>query len=149
MNDIDITVQVKSKASDLPNKTKLKNWAISALQNVSKAEITIRIVDEEESAFLNSTYRYKDGATNVLSFPYQHPHMPEILLGDIVICAPLVKTEAVELHKNEMAHWAHLTIHGILHLQGYDHIAEEDAIKMESLETSILEQLGFPDPYSI
>ncbi|MCB1807111.1 MAG: rRNA maturation RNase YbeY, partial [Candidatus Competibacteraceae bacterium] len=112
-------------------------------------ELTIRLVDEAESSMLNESYRHKQGPTNVLSFPFEAP-IPEIdmpLLGDIVICVPVVEHEAAEQNKPLMAHWAHLVIHGVLHLQGYDHQTETEADVMEALEVTLLDRLGFPDPY--
>lgn len=108
------------------------------------AEITLRLVDEIEGRELNRNFRGKDYATNVLTFVY---HDTQPLSGDIVLCAPVVEREAEQQHKDRMAHYAHLTVHGILHLQGYDHIEDTDAIEMERLETQILEQLGYRDPY--
>lgn len=115
-------------------------------------ELTVRIVNEEEGSSLNQTYRGKIGPTNVLSFPFELPEgMPDDLqlplLGDIVLCAPLVKKQALEQNKAEKNHWAHLTVHGTLHLLGYDHINAEDAAIMENLEINILSKLGIPDPY--
>lgn len=147
MNDIQIDIQIVSKAEKIPSKTQFKNWAMAALSKISMAEITIRVVDEKESSFLNTTYRHKKGPTNVLSFPSSSPIFPNVILGDIVICAPLVKKEAKEQGKEEKSHWAHLTVHGILHLLGYDHIEDKDASLMESLEKAILQKLGFPNPY--
>jgi len=112
------------------------------------AELLIRLVDRQESRELNAQYRHKNKATNVLSFPADLPEEIGLrLLGDIIICAPIVADEAREQHKTAEAHWAHLTIHGILHLLGHDHQAEEEASEMESLEIRILQSLGFPDPY--
>ena len=115
-------------------------------------ELTIRLVDEEEGMHLNQTYRGNTGATNVLSFPFENlEDIPDEfnipLLGDIVICAPVVRQEAKTQNKKETNHWAHLTVHGTLHLLGYDHIDDEDAQIMENLETGILSSLGFSDPY--
>jgi probable rRNA maturation factor len=111
-------------------------------------ELSIRITDNEESARLNHTYRAKSGPTNVLSFPAEIP--PETgsgLLGDLVICAPLVKLEATQQHKSEEAHWAHLVIHGVLHLLGHDHQEPAEAAQMEALEIDLLGYLGFRNPY--
>lgn len=111
-------------------------------------EMTIRIVDEVEARQLNERWRQRAYPTNVLSFPFECPPGLDIpLLGDIVICAPLVASEAVEQHKPQQAHWVHLVIHGTLHLLGYDHISESQAQVMESLETRILHDLGYPNPY--
>lgn len=146
MNNLDIDIQIESDEEDLPSPDDLIRWASAALET-SEAEITIRIVDESESADLNNTYRKKTGPTNVLAFPLNSPHSDQTLLGDIVICAPLVSKEAQEQHKISQHHWAHLTIHGILHLQGYDHIEEHDAERMEMQEIKILSNLGIQNPY--
>jgi len=108
----------------------------------------VRLVDIAEMKTLNETYRDKAGPTNVLSFPSDLPDDLQLpLLGDIVICAPVVRAEAAEQGKNLTAHWAHMTIHGTLHLLGYDHIAEEEAAAMEALESAILKRLDYPCPY--
>ncbi|MGL4679992.1 MAG: rRNA maturation RNase YbeY, partial [Plesiomonas shigelloides] len=110
---------------------------------------TIRIVDEEESHHLNLTYRGKDKPTNVLSFPFEAPPGIELpLLGDLIICRQVVEAEAVEQQKELSAHWAHMVVHGSLHLLGYDHIEDEEAEEMESLETEIMQEMGYPDPYA-
>ena len=112
------------------------------------AQLCVRIVDEAEIIELNARYRARREATNVLSFPADIP--PELgipLLGDVVICAPVVNREAAEQHKETRSHWAHMVVHGTLHLLGFDHQCEEDAAKMESRETRILAALDFPDPY--
>ncbi|EEP99146.1 metalloprotease [Yersinia ruckeri ATCC 29473] len=113
-----------------------------------ESEVTIRVVDEAESHELNLTYRGKDKSTNVLSFPFEAP--PEIelpLLGDLIICRQVVEQEAVEQNKALLAHWAHMVVHGSLHLLGYDHIVDDEAEEMESIETEIMQGLGYPDPY--
>ena len=113
-------------------------------------ELSIRITDCDEAALFNETYRGKLGPTNVLSFAANPP--PEAksgLLGDIVICAPLVAEEARQQGKDEQAHWSHLIVHGVLHLLGYDHQNETDAAQMEGLETAALARLGFADPYCV
>lgn len=128
-----------------------RTWVLAALNTRrDEAEITIRIVDEQESAELNQRYRGKEGPTNVLSFPFQAP--PQVishLLGDLVICEPVVRRQAREQGKTEQAHWAHLVIHGTLHLLGYDHLTPQQAEEMEAIETGILAQLGFADPYQV
>jgi probable rRNA maturation factor len=112
------------------------------------AEVTIRLVDNDESQMLNSTYRGKDKPTNVLSFPFEAPEGLELpLLGDLVICRQVVEQEAKEQNKILFAHWAHMVVHGSLHLLGYDHISDDEAEEMESLETEIMQELGYPDPY--
>ena len=108
----------------------------------------MRLVDEEESQTLNREYRGKDKPTNVLSFPSDLPAVVENdLLGDLVICVPVVAREANEQGKSLEAHWAHLVIHGLLHLMGYDHQTDEEALQMESRERELLQQLNYPDPY--
>jgi probable rRNA maturation factor len=136
-----------------PSPYLLKKWARLALSTAHKKnrfEVTIRIVDSEEMTYLNATYRKKSGPTNVLSFPMQIPAGVKMLktpLGDIVICTEVVDREALQQGKAVKAHWAHMVIHGILHLLGHDHQQEDEAIRMESLERQLLQQLGFPDPY--
>ena len=122
---------------------------VSAVQPESdNVEMTVRIVDEAESHDLNLTYRGKDRPTNVLSFPFECPDEVELpLLGDLVICRQVVEREAIEQEKPLMAHWAHMIVHGSLHLLGYDHIEDDEAEEMESLETKIMQGLGFADPY--
>jgi len=146
---LEIEVQIATTAKTLPHPNQIKEWASVALwERASKAEITIRLVDEAESAALNLQYRKKNGPTNVLSFPYTiFPNMDIEILGDIVICAPVVAKEAELNNKSLLGHWAHMTVHGILHLIGFNHIANEDALEMEGLETDILVKLGFPPPY--
>ncbi|AQW67230.1 MULTISPECIES: rRNA maturation RNase YbeY [Pseudomonas] len=128
-----------------------RRWCELALQQrKADSEMTIRLVDEAEARELNHTYRHKDYATNVLSFPADVPdELLDIpLLGDLVICVAVVEREAAEQGKSLAAHWAHLVIHGCLHLLGYDHIEDEEAEEMESLERELLAQLGHPDPYA-
>lgn len=147
MNKIEIDIQVATKQKDIPSKKQLKTWSKAALQQ-DQAQIGIRIVDEKESASLNENYRHKKGPTNVLSFPLNSPYS-EGLVGDIVICAPVVSQEADTLKKTLQEHWAHLVVHGMLHLQGYDHTVETDAKVMEEEEARILATLGFSHPYEI
>ena len=148
MQMIDVDVQRASGSALIPPDPSLRNWAKLALADHGEACLTIRIVDEEESADLNRRFRCKEGATNVLSFEADVP--PEVdlpLLGDIVICAPLVAAEAIKQKKELKAHWAHMVIHGVLHLIGFDHESEADAAAMEAREIALLARLGFPDPY--
>lgn len=144
-----INLQIASKNKNIPKKDLLKRWAITTLQPFKiTAEVTLRIVDEEESALLNKTYRNKEASTNVLSFPFEGPAELKLkLLGDMVICAPVVEKEATEQGKELMSHWAHMVVHGLLHLLGYDHIKAVDAGKMETEEKKLLKELGFSDPY--
>ncbi len=146
---IDLDLQIATDVAALPSAAQFHLWVETVLKGRrEEAELTIRIVDEAESAELNESYRGKPGPTNVLSFPFEAPPgIPLPLLGDIVICAPKVAREAAEQGKPEEAHWAHLTIHGCLHLLGYDHIEEEEAEAMEALETELLATLGYANPY--
>jgi probable rRNA maturation factor len=144
---IHVELQNASTSNALPSEQQFSLWAIAATRR-ENAEIAIRVVDEEESAELNNHYRGKMGATNVLSFPFVNPPgVKTDILGDLLICAPIVENEAKEQGKNPTAHWAHMVVHGVLHLQGYDHIDENEAVIMESEETAIMNGLGFPDPY--
>ncbi|WLQ14562.1 rRNA maturation RNase YbeY [Hahella aquimaris] len=146
---LDVDIQIASEEADLPSEEQLILWAQAALREAGDHEVTIRIVDAEESQELNAQYRGKDKPTNVLSFPFENPPGLTLpLLGDLVICAPVVFSEAVEQQKTAAAHWAHMVIHGMLHLQGYDHIIDEEAEVMESLETELVTSLGFPPPYA-
>ena len=134
-----------------PEDAALRRWCELALrQRSADSEMTIRLVDETEGRELNHTYRHKDYATNVLSFPADVPDdlLDIPLLGDLVICVAVVEREAAEQGKSLEAHWAHLVIHGCLHLLGYDHIEDEEAEEMESLERELLAELGHPDPYA-
>ena len=135
--------------SGLPTAEQIEQWATAAVQPQSdEVEMTVRIVDEAESHALNLNYRGKDRPTNVLSFPFECPDEVELpLLGDLVICRQVVEREAQEQDKPVMAHWAHMVVHGSLHLLGYDHIEDDEAEEMESLETQIMTRLGFADPY--
>jgi len=147
--DITLDVQRASSHTSLPGDADLARWAAAAVgEHRREAEISLRIVDEDESQALNHQYRGKDKPTNVLSFPADIP--PELglpLLGDLVICAQVVAREAEQQHKALSAHWAHMVVHGTLHLLGYDHIEDDEAEIMENLETRILAGLGFDDPY--
>lgn len=143
-----LDVQIATTAT-VPAAAELEQWVQAALTDrCASAEISLRIVDEPEITVLNRDYRGRDYATNVLSFPADLPPELELdHLGDIVICAPVVAREAGEQHKSVDAHWAHMLVHGTLHLLGYDHIEDAEAATMETLETDILRQLGFADPY--
>lgn len=145
----EVNVQIACDEDDLPGPTELCAWARTAVGHLREdAELTIRIVDEAESARLNSSYRNKNGATNVLSFPFDSPVGVDIpLLGDIVICAPIVRREANEQSKSVSSHWAHMVVHGVLHLLGFDHEQVCKAQEMEAMETRILADLGFGNPY--
>jgi probable rRNA maturation factor len=153
-----MTVQyATSTRAPLPPRALLRKWVKAALAH--DAEIALRIVDEEEGRRLNRDFRNKDYATNVLTFVYDDAHAdPDVssgvsrdthpMAGDIVLCAPVVENEAGQQQKELIAHYAHLTVHGVLHLQGYDHQEEAEAEKMEEMETRILARLGYEDPYA-
>ena len=148
-----INVQIATDCSELPDSKLLAQWVDLAIEHIQGAEVVIRIVDEAESAELNETYRQKSGPTNVLSFPFERPKglpfdaITKNTLGDLVICAPVVFKEAAEQGKQAASHWAHLVIHGCLHLQGYDHIESEQANVMEALEIKLLKNIGIKNPY--
>ena len=158
---MELQLQVLSQASDIPSQEQFEQWVICTLQhleqpNLESTEVCIRVVDEEEITTLNQQYRNKAGATNVLSFPQELPVDLALAiadsglgtsLGDIVLCAPAVESEASAQGKANIAHWAHLTVHGTLHLLGYDHLENDEADKMENLEIAILNQLDFANPY--
>ncbi len=148
-----IDVQILSNCSVLPDNDVLIKWVDLATAQRRLAELVIRLVDEEESAELNETYRQKKGPTNVLSFPFEMPEelpsdaISDDILGDLVICAPVVAKEAKEQGKSVLSHWAHMVIHGCLHLQGYDHVNEDDALVMEAIEIDLLSSIGINNPY--
>jgi probable rRNA maturation factor len=147
-----IAVQNVTRGAKVPPAAKLRAWARHALGTEVQGEVTVRIVDEQESATLNERYRGKQGPTNVLSFTAEPPMGAgsEVLpFGDLVICAAVVAREAREQGKTLEAHWAHMVIHGALHLQGHDHEKARQATAMEAHERYLLAKLGFPDPYSI
>jgi probable rRNA maturation factor len=170
-NKLSLVVQYASDVHNLPTRAQFRRWFKVALQR--NAEITLRIVDEPEGRELNENFRGKNKATNVLTFVYEEVQpqhgvvepsdkatdmasssisnvsQPHPLSGDIVICAPVVKREAAAQHKDLLAHYAHLTIHAALHLQGYEHGDDADTIEMEALETALMVKLHYPDPYQI
>lgn len=145
-----IEVQFACKTPRLASKQKVRTWAGEVLRGHSgEHEVTVRIVDEAEGAELNQTFRQRDGATNVLSFAFETPPVTDApRLGDIAVCAPIVKREASEQGKTLEAHCAHLVVHGALHLLGYNHQNREEAEQMESEEVAILARLGYSDPYA-
>ena len=145
---LEVDIQRATDASGQPDDESLRRWAGLALRDKPGHELTIRLVDDDESRSLNHEYRGKDYPTNVLSFPSDLP--PELnipLLGDLVICVPVVLREAAEQNKTPDAHWAHMVIHGCLHLLGYDHMEGAEAEEMENLERHLLAELGIADPY--
>ncbi|MDV6345131.1 rRNA maturation RNase YbeY [Nitrosomonas sp. Is37] len=137
-----LVLQYATEFPGTPTRSQFRKWVNAALMR--NAEIVLRIVDEEEGRELNRHFRGKDKATNVLTFVYDEL---QLLSGDIVLCAPVVISEAQQQQKDLAAHYAHLTVHGVLHLQGYDHEHETDAAIMEQLETEIVTKLGYADPY--
>lgn len=152
MAHLELDLQIATKATQrLPSEADFRLWVEKALPTLGEEfEVTIRIVDEEESHALNHEYRGKDKPTNVLSFPFEAPPGLELpLLGDLVICTQIVEKEAKEQDKELLHHWAHMTIHGILHLRGYDHINDDEADEMELIETQLLASLSISDPYLI
>ena len=145
-----------SGAEQVPDASSIERWVqqvlLQQLDNTPLPEVSIQIVDEAGISELNETYRHKSGPTNVLSFPFEAPPgLPEeeaqALLGDIVICAQVVAQEAQQQNKSLQAHWAHMVVHGVLHLLGYDHLNDAEAEQMESLEVQLLNELAFPNPY--
>ncbi len=150
--DIDLCVEINGEFASVPTEAQFKNWIEAALQEAkfqqACAELSIQVVSKNESQSLNREYRGKDKPTNVLSFPVELPDFVESpLLGDLVICAPVVEQEAKEQGKCGINHWAHLTIHGVLHLLGFDHIDELEAEEMESLEARVLARFSIANPY--
>lgn len=155
---IDLDLQIAYEGHDIPTEAQFQLWVETALLTFKEqAELSIRIVDNAESQELNREYRDKDKPTNVLSFPFEMP--PELahldtdeigyLIGDLIICAPVVQQEAQEQNKQLLHHWAHMVVHGCLHLLGYDHINDDEAEIMENLERDILIKLEISDPYLI
>lgn len=147
MNYLDI--QLATSYVDYPTEQQFQLWVDTVLQEDDQdLEIVIRLVDNQESAELNQQYRHKQGPTNILSFPFEAPDgFDSDLLGDLVICAPLIALEAEQQNKPLFDHWAHITIHGVLHLLGYDHIDDAEAEEMEALEIKILSRLNINNPY--
>jgi probable rRNA maturation factor len=155
--NVSIDIQVASVVGGVPDETEMQSWVrdvIRELDVAGECEISIRIVDEDEGRKLNKQFRDIDGATNVLSFPAGDeaigslPQGVPVSLGDIVICGPIVEREAAEQHKEVCAHWAHLLVHGTLHLLGFDHEVDTEAEEMEAIEIRILAQRGVEDPYA-
>jgi len=149
-----VDMQIASGHKELPSQEQLTLWAQTALKGLKdEAELSIRLVDESESQQLNLEYRGKDKPTNVLSFPFEIPEalqgLDEVghLIGDLIICTQVVENEAKQQNKPLMHHWAHMVVHGCLHLLGYDHITDEEAQVMENLERDILSKLDISDPY--
>lgn len=145
-----IEIQVATSAGDVPARSLIRRWVRATLRAVDfgAADLTVRIVDEAEIRDLNRRYRDRDRATDVLSFPFEDPPGIETtILGDVVVCAQVVTQVARDRSLAVDAHWAHIVVHGVLHLCGHDHVADADAMRMQALETAVLAELGIPDPY--
>lgn len=144
-----VEIQTIFKSNNQPDQVYIQRWVDAALEGVDQdTEIVVRIVDEQESAELNEQYRHKQGPTNILSFPVEVPEGIELnLLGDLVVCAPILEKEALEQHKALADHWAHIIVHGVLHLLGYDHSEDDEAEFMENKEITILNKLNIKNPY--
>jgi probable rRNA maturation factor len=147
MNSVEI--QTIFESAGQPSEAQIQLWIDTALEDINRdTEIVVRIVDEQESAELNEQYRHKQGATNILSFPVEIPEGIDLnLLGDLVVCAPVLEQEAQQQSKILAHHWAHIIIHGVLHLLGYDHLDDEQAEEMESKEITLLQKLAIRNPY--
>ncbi len=151
MADMDLDLQIAVESSTAPDPATVRHWAEVAIDSISESRqsLTIRITDPEEIRNLNRAYRGKDQETNVLSFPFDCiPGVESGYLGDIAICEAVVVQEAAAQNKPALAHWAHMVVHGVLHLGGYDHVDGNEAREMEDLEIAILSQLGFANPYA-
>ena len=149
---LELIVQNQQQDYKLPSTALMQKWAEQALMSDVDAQVSLQVVDVDESQQLNNEYRGKDKPTNVLSFPMDLPaeliaEMEQLMLGDLVVCAQVVAEESQQQNKTTEAHWAHMLVHGMLHLQGYDHIEDDEAEKMEQQEIEILHQLGFENPY--
>ena len=144
-----VAIQFATARAGRPAPATLRRWALAVLARTGReGAVTLRVVDAEEGAGLNRAWRGKRAPTNVLSFPLETPPgAPEPQLGDVVICAPVVEREAIAQHKPPAAHWAHMVVHGLLHLAGHDHQTAREAAAMERLEIDLLAQLGYPNPY--
>ena len=151
---INLALQNESDRESVPNISEFRKWLQQVLAEHGEISLAVRIVDREEMQALNSQYRGQDKPTNVLAFPAEIPavvreQIESVPLGDIVICAPIVEAEAIDQNKPSIDHWAHLTVHGALHLLGYDHQDDEQARVMETLEQECLTELGIADPYRL
>ena len=146
--EMSVSENLDAEEEDIPDAALVQQWAEKACLCDDQVITSVQIVSQDEMRELNKTWRGKNGPTNVLSFPMQSPDEVDLkILGDLALCADVINTEARQQHKPAQAHWAHMVVHGMLHLQGYDHIDEHQADEMEALEIRILDQLGFDDPY--
>jgi len=157
MSNVSVDIQIACNVTSIPGHQEMQSWIEDTVDEAgddSSVEVSVRIVDQEEGRSLNSQYRDADKATNVLAFPADGEAVENLpsdvprVLGDIVICGPVVEREAAEQHKETADHWAHLLVHGTLHLLGYDHEVDEEARAMEAIETKILGRRGLRDPYA-
>ena len=149
MKDL-VDIQLADGSGKTPDTQQIRGWVAAVFTTLerSPSALTVRVVGEEEMAKLNQRYRGQNQSTNVLSFPIEPlPDIRTDLLGDIVVCGPVVDREAAIHHKLPIGHWAHMVVHGLLHLFGYDHESDKDAMEMEALERSVLKRLGYSDPY--
>jgi len=146
--EMSVSENLDSEEGDIPDAALVQQWAEKACLCDDRVVTSVQIVSKDEMRELNNTWRGKNRPTNVLSFPMQSPDEVDLkILGDLVMCADVINTEARQQHKPAQAHWAHMVVHGMLHLQGYDHIDEHQADEMEALEIRMLDQLGFDNPY--
>ena len=146
--EMSVSENLDAEEGDIPDSTLVQQWADQACLSDDQVITSVQIVSKDEMRELNNTWRGKNRPTNVLSFPMQSPEEVDLkILGDLALCADVINTEARQQHKSAQAHWAHMVVHGMLHLQGYDHIDEHQADEMETLEIRILDQLGFDNPY--
>ena len=149
---IKVDIQHATTSPEIPENQQIRKWVKTTLSAVNKKnrELTVRIIDEEECSDLNEQWRKRTGPTNVLSFPAGNvEQFTPGFIGDIILCAPVINREAVEQKKQRDSHWAHMIVHGTLHLLGYDHLKAEEAEKMELLEIRILESMGIKNPYQL
>jgi probable rRNA maturation factor len=146
--EMSVSENLDTEEGDVPDAALVQQWAEKACLCDDQVITSVQIVSQDEMRELNNTWRGKNRPTNVLSFPMQSPDEVDLkILGDLALCADVINTEARQQHKPAQAHWAHMVVHGMLHLQGYDHIDEHQASEMEALEIRILDQLGFDNPY--
>ena len=146
--DVSMSESISENDAEVPDAESFQRWAEAAFLEQGQVLASLRIVDVEEMQTLNRTYRQQDKPTNVLSFPMELPEEVDIeFLGDLALCAPVIRDEAIEQHKPMQAHWAHMVVHGMLHLQGFDHVENDEAEAMEAKEITIMQSLGFDNPY--
>ena len=146
--EMSVSENLDAEEGDVPDAALVQQWAEKACLCDDQVVTSVQIVSKDEMRELNNTWRSKNRPTNVLSFPMQSPDEIDLkILGDLALCADVINTEAIQQHKPAQAHWAHMVVHGMLHLQGYDHINNDEAEEMERLEISILDKLGFNNPY--